>query len=61
MHLRTFNLVPDGSPIFQSCEDGNLAQVQWLIENGEASLLDVVCDVYLAYDGKITLIGVSSR
>jgi len=58
VYLRTFCLVPDGSPIFQSCEHGDLAQVQGLIQNGEASLLDVVLGLGW---GRMTLVEVSSQ
>jgi hypothetical protein len=41
MHLRTYNITPDDSPIFHYCTSGDLAKVQRLIESGEATPLDV--------------------
>ena len=41
MHLRTYNVVSYSSPVFHYCRGGNIAGIQRLIENGEATPLDV--------------------
>ena len=53
MHLATYNIVPDDSPIFRYCKRGDVANVQRLIESGGASPLDVT------HNGGETLIEVS--
>ncbi|KAH8894034.1 hypothetical protein GQ53DRAFT_839721 [Thozetella sp. PMI_491] len=41
VYLRTYNSIPQASPVVYYCETGNLAGIQRLMDRGEASPLDV--------------------
>jgi hypothetical protein len=40
--LRTYNIVPDGSPIFRFVQQGNLVKTRRLMESGRATPLDII-------------------
>lgn len=57
MHLRTYSVIHMGSPIFKYCASGDIASMQRLFENGQATPLDVK---FYSGDYSLTLIEVSS-
>ncbi|PMD38288.1 hypothetical protein L207DRAFT_585193 [Hyaloscypha variabilis F] len=43
-NMHTFNVVPDDSPIFEFCRDGNLDAVRYLLGSRKASVNDMTVD-----------------
>jgi len=61
VYLQTYNLVPHDALVFKYCREGNLALLQKLIQDGEASLLDVAPRNKSLDGDSVTLIEVSFR